>query len=77
MSASPLQKTQPCSDSCRAAGGSPAEVVIVLNENNTRHLNGVHTVFGKVTDGLDVVKTIQPNDKMTKVRVSDDTSSKE
>ena len=56
-------------------GGS--QFFIVLNENNTRHLNGVHTVFGKVTDGLDVVKTIQPNDTMTKVRVADDTSSKE
>jgi peptidyl-prolyl cis-trans isomerase B (cyclophilin B) len=56
-------------------GGS--QFFIVLNENNTRHLNGVHTVFGKVTDGLEVVKTIQPNDQMTKVRVSDDTSSKE
>lgn len=50
-------------------GGS--QFFIVLDENNTRHLNGVHTVFGKVTDGLSVVKTIQPNDTMTKVRVPD------
>src|SRR6266513_5246034 len=57
----------------RNTGGS--QFFIVLNENNTRHLNGVHTVFGKVTDGLDVVKGIKPNDTMTKVRVSDDTSS--
>src|ERR1051325_3252154 len=56
-------------------GGS--QFFIVLNEQNTRHLNGVHTVFGKVTDGIDVVKTIKPNDIMTKVRVSDDASSKE
>src|SRR6478609_197768 len=34
MRASPLEKTQPCFNSCRAAGGSPAEVVNVLNENN-------------------------------------------
>ena len=57
-------------------GGS--QFFIVLNEGNTRHLNGVHTVFGKVTDGLDIVKTIKPNDTMSKVRVSDSSpSSKE
>lgn len=50
-------------------GGS--QFFIVLDEGNTRHLNGVHTVFGKVTDGVDVVKQIKPNDSMTKVRVSD------
>jgi peptidyl-prolyl cis-trans isomerase B (cyclophilin B) len=49
-------------------GGS--QFFIVLSEANTRHLNGVHTVFGKVTDGLDVIKKIQPNDTMTRVRVS-------
>lgn len=53
----------------RNTGGS--QFFIVLNEANTRHLNGVHTVFGKVTDGLDVVKTIKQNDSMSKVRVSD------
>jgi peptidyl-prolyl cis-trans isomerase B (cyclophilin B) len=57
-------------------GGS--QFFIVLSEQNTRHLNGVHTVFGKVTQGLDVVKSIRPNDTMSKVRVSDSlTSSKE
>jgi peptidyl-prolyl cis-trans isomerase B (cyclophilin B) len=50
-------------------GGS--QFFIVLNEGNTRHLNGVHTVFGKVTDGLEVVKSIDQNDNMSKVRVSD------
>ncbi len=49
-------------------GGS--QFFIVLSEANTRHLNGVHTVFGKVTGGLDVVNKIQPNDTMTRVRVS-------
>ena len=48
-------------------GGS--QFFIVLSEQNTRHLNGVHTVFGKVTEGLDVMKQIKPNDVMTKVRV--------
>ena len=50
-------------------GGS--QFFIVLSESNTRHLNGVHTVFGKVTGGLDVVKGIKANDSMSKVRVSD------
>lgn len=50
-------------------GGS--QFFIVLSEANTRHLNGVHTVFGKVMDGLDVMKQIQPNDTMTSVRVAD------
>jgi peptidyl-prolyl cis-trans isomerase B (cyclophilin B) len=50
-------------------GGS--QFFIVLSETNTRHLNGVHTVFGKVTEGLDVMKKIEPNDTMTRVRVTD------
>ena len=33
-------------------GGS--QFFMVLSEDNTRHLNGVHTVFGKITGGLDV-----------------------
>jgi peptidyl-prolyl cis-trans isomerase B (cyclophilin B) len=49
-------------------GGS--QFFMVLSEANTRHLNGVHTVFGKITSGLDVLKKIEQNDTMTKVRVS-------
>lgn len=49
-------------------GGS--QFFMVLSETNTRHLNGVHTVFGKVCEGLDVMKQIKPNDVMTKVRVA-------
>jgi peptidyl-prolyl cis-trans isomerase B (cyclophilin B) len=49
-------------------GGS--QFFMVLNEDNTRHLNGVHTVFGKITDGLDVMKKIQRNDVMNSVRVA-------
>ena len=54
-------------------GGS--QFFIVLSESNTRHLNGVHTVFGKVTGGLDIVKSIKQNDSMSKVRVSDNPPS--
>jgi peptidyl-prolyl cis-trans isomerase B (cyclophilin B) len=54
-------------------GGS--QFFIVLDEKNTRHLNGVHTVFGKVVDGDDVVRQIRQNDVMTKVRVADTDAS--
>ena len=50
-------------------GGS--QFFMVLSESNTRHLNGVHTVFGKVTKGLDFMKLIRQNDVMNKVRVED------
>ena len=49
-------------------GGS--QFFMVLSEANTRHLNGVHTVFGKITGGLDVMRKIVGNDVMTSVRVS-------
>ncbi len=49
-------------------GGS--QFFIVLSEANTKHLNGVHTVFGKVTKGIDAVKQIKANDTITLVRVS-------
>src|SRR5204863_10032553 len=49
-------------------GGS--QFFMVLSEDNTRHLNGVHTVFGKITKGLDVMQKIVKNDVMNSVRVS-------
>src|SRR5687768_6037835 len=49
-------------------GGS--QFFMVLSEDNTRHLNGVHTVFGKIVEGLDIMKKLQKNDSMTNVRVA-------
>lgn len=49
-------------------GGS--QFFMVLDENATRHLNGVHTVFGKVVQGVDVMQQIRQNDVMTTVRVA-------
>jgi peptidyl-prolyl cis-trans isomerase B (cyclophilin B) len=51
-------------------GGS--QFFVVLSEANTRHLNGVHTVFGQVRDGVDIALAIQPNDTMTTVRVTEE-----
>ena len=49
-------------------GGS--QFFMVLDDGNTKHLNGKHTVFGKITQGLDVMRQIKQNDHMTKVRVA-------
>lgn len=35
------------------------------------HLNGKHTVFGKVTKGQDVVDEIKQNDKMVKIEITE------
>jgi peptidyl-prolyl cis-trans isomerase B (cyclophilin B) len=35
------------------------------------HLDGKHTVFGKVTSGMDVVNTIRQNDSITSVTISE------
>ncbi len=51
-------------------GGS--QFFICHNRMNTKHLDGVHTVFGKVTEGLDIVDEIRQGDKMTKVVIIDD-----
>src|ERR671918_647357 len=50
-------------------GGS--QFFMVLSEANTKHLNNVHTVFGKVVKGLDNMQQIKKNDVMNKVRVAD------
>jgi peptidyl-prolyl cis-trans isomerase B (cyclophilin B) len=34
------------------------------------HLDGIHTVFGQVTDGLDVVQAIRRDDRVESIRVA-------
>jgi peptidyl-prolyl cis-trans isomerase B (cyclophilin B) len=36
------------------------------------HLDGVHTVFGKVVKGIDVVKAVKPGDIMRKLTIRDE-----
>jgi peptidyl-prolyl cis-trans isomerase B (cyclophilin B) len=55
-------------------GGS--QFFMVLSEANARHLNGVHTVFGQITEGLDAMAKIDKNDELTSVRVVDVASPK-
>ena len=51
----------------RDTGGS--QFFITLDA--TPHLDGNHTVFGKVTSGMDVVESISNGARMTKVTVRD------
>ena len=48
-------------------GGS--QFFMVLDEAQTQHLNGQHTVFGQIVQGLDAMKKIRQNDVMKSVRV--------
>ena len=44
-------------------GGS--QFFLCHNRHNTQHLDGVHTCFGKVSEGLNVIDSIQAGDKFT------------
>jgi peptidyl-prolyl cis-trans isomerase B (cyclophilin B) len=46
-------------------GGS--QFFICHNRAGTKHLDGVHTCFGKVTEGLEVVDQLRAGDVMEKV----------
>ncbi|HRN90792.1 MAG TPA: peptidylprolyl isomerase [Ferruginibacter sp.] len=46
-------------------GGS--QFFICHNRSNTKHLDGVHTCFGKVTEGLEVIDDIRAGDVIEKV----------
>jgi len=51
----------------RNTGGS--QFFICHNRPGTRHLDGVHTCFGRIIDGLDVIDDIRGGDTMTKVEL--------
>lgn len=51
-------------------GGS--QFFICHNRDNTAHLDGVHTVFGKVVEGLDVIDQIRQGDVIEKIEISEE-----
>ncbi|MDG1476191.1 MAG: peptidylprolyl isomerase [Vicingaceae bacterium] len=53
----------------RNTGGS--QFFICHSRNNTAHLDGNHTCFGKVIEGLDVIDDIREGDKMITVEMVD------
>ena len=50
-------------------GGS--QFFVCHSRNNTSHLDRVHTCFGKVTEGLDVIDKIKAGDKINKVVITE------
>ncbi|MFM2049198.1 MAG: hypothetical protein RI955_1746 [Bacteroidota bacterium] len=50
-------------------GGS--QFFICHSRNNTAHLDRVHTCFGKVIEGVEVIELIAQGDKMIKVEIVD------
>ena len=53
----------------RNSGGS--QFFVVLSRSKTAHLDGGHTCFGKLTEGLDVLDTIKQNDSIDKIIIHD------
>jgi len=51
----------------RNTGGS--QFFICHNRQGTQHLDGNHTCFGKVVDGLDVIDQIAQGDKINSIEV--------
>ncbi len=51
----------------RNTGGS--QFFICHSRNNTAHLDRVHTCFGKVTEGLEVIDQIKQGDKILSINV--------
>jgi peptidyl-prolyl cis-trans isomerase B (cyclophilin B) len=55
----------------RNTGGS--QFFICHSRNNTAHLDRVHTCFGKVIEGLDVIDQIKQGDKILNINIIEDT----
>lgn len=48
-------------------GGS--QFFIVLSREQTKHLDGVHTCFGQITEGLDLIDSIRQGDKIVSIKI--------
>jgi len=53
----------------RDTGGS--QFFICHNRDNTAHLDGNHTVFGKVVENVDLIDQIKQNDEIKKITILD------
>ncbi|MBR2419420.1 MAG: peptidylprolyl isomerase, partial [Rikenellaceae bacterium] len=51
----------------RNTGGS--QFFICHNRMNTQHLDGVHTAFGKVVEGLDVLDDLRQGDLILSIQI--------
>jgi peptidyl-prolyl cis-trans isomerase B (cyclophilin B) len=51
----------------RNTGGS--QFFVCHSRNNTAHLDGQHTVFGKVHEGLDVLDAIREGDSIESIAI--------
>ncbi|MCC8088445.1 MAG: peptidylprolyl isomerase [Rikenellaceae bacterium] len=54
----------------RDTGGS--QFFICHNRHNTQHLDRVHTVFGKVYEGLDIIDDIRPGDEIKQIVITEE-----
>jgi peptidyl-prolyl cis-trans isomerase B (cyclophilin B) len=57
----------------RNTGGS--QFFICHNRQNTAHLDRNHTVFGKVTEGIDLVDQIKQGDKIQSITITEETEA--
>lgn len=53
----------------RNTGGS--QFFVCHSRRNTAHLDGIHTCFGKVTEGLDVIDDIRQGDTIDSIEILD------
>lgn len=54
----------------RNTGGS--QFFICHSRNNTAHLDGNHTCFGKVFEGVEVIDQIRQGDKINSIKIEED-----
>lgn len=54
----------------RNTGGS--QFFVCHSRENTAHLDGNHTCFGKVTEGVEVVDAIQAGDTIERIEIEED-----
>ena len=57
----------------RNTGGS--QFFICHSRNNTAHLDGNHTCFGKVVEGVETIDLIRQGDKIQKITIMEETEA--